>query len=773
VKPTARRILALFKGDPGLLGTPQDILRALRVKASQERLVRAALEHLAAEGALVARRGQYALPDQAAAPKPATQRGTAKAAGRQPAPLEGMFSAHADGYGFVAVGALKQSLFIPPPEIGGALDGDWVRVEEVPARGRHRTAARVVEVLERRRTRARGHVVREGRELWVSPLNERLPDVLIRKPPAEPLAPDALVDVEITHFPEEPRDYPEGRILGTVAGGDSPAQIIENILANTSLYLGFSKETHAEMAALGRGMPAAVGERVDLTRLPFVTIDPVDARDMDDALCIEPLSGGGPRDGAVRLWVAIADVAAYVRPGSAVDGDGYRKGTSVYFPSRVLPMLPEELSGDLCSLRPQEERPAMVCEMEIGPDGITRAYTLHEAVIRSRAKLNYGQVLRFFETGEAEGIASDLLPVLGGLREVARRLREMREKRGSLSFVFPEARFELGADGMPIRINKGLPSEATRLVEQCMVEANEVVARHCAENRLPVLYRVHDRPPGDALENLAVHLWNAGIESKPGALETPEGINAALRKIEAHPAREQLELMVLKSMSQAVYRDSNDGHFALAATHYCHFTSPIRRYPDLIVHRALKAWLAAHAGRKAQDAPRKAPPLPREAGGHLSAYERIAADTESQVARLYRVLYMEPRVGEDFAAKVTGLNERGLIVSLRDEFVDGFLPLDALHDDFYRFEPRRNVLEGRRHRRKVGLGTLVTVTLTRADRLTQQLEFAFGAWGVAATPGRPPAAPAPPPVLQPVFSPPGKPHRRRSDAPGPIRDIPA
>ncbi|HEX7927654.1 MAG TPA: VacB/RNase II family 3'-5' exoribonuclease, partial [bacterium] len=659
--------------------------------------------------------------------------------------MEGMFSAHPDGYGFVAVGSIKTSLFIPPPEVGGALDGDWVRVELIPARGRHRTAGRVAEVLERRRTRVRGHVEREGRELWVMPLNERVPDVFIAVPKGahtDQWPNGTLVDVAITQFPEAPEEYPEGNIVAEVTEDESPNQIIDNILAGTSLHLGFSAATHQEMERLGDEPPAPAGKRVDLTHLPFVTIDPVDARDMDDAVCVEPIANGH-----MTLWVAIADVAAYVVPGSAVDADAYRKGTSVYFPSRVIPMLPEELSGDRCSLRADVPRPAMVCEMEIDPQGEVSAYRIHEATIRSRAKLNYGQVLRYLESGEAAGIPEALLPHITRARELAVRLEQKRERRGALGFAFPEARFELGPDGLPVAIRRNLPSLATKLIEQCMLEANEVVARHLVEHQLPALYRVHDPPPGDALEQLALHLWNAGIQVKPDALEKPGGLTDVLKRIETHPAREQLELMVLKSLSQAVYRATCDGHYALAAPFYAHFTSPIRRYPDLLVHRALKAWLVAGKKKPA------VPPMPKDAGAHLSAFERIAADTEGQVIRLYRVLYMEPRVGEDFAAKVTGISERGLLVSLRDEFVDGFLPLDALRDDVYRFDARRNVIEGRRRQHKIGLGNRLTVKLVRADRLTQQLEFGWVAWGDSA---------AKPPASDP------SPHRRKNDQAKPL-----
>jgi ribonuclease R len=748
LKPTPRRILALWRSRPEWQADLSDMRKALELKGPAQEALHAALEQLVSEGRLRFDQRRYRLPGGAAAPAEPQAR------------HEGLFSAHRDGYGFVAVGALRQSLFIPPPEVGGALDGDWVRVESVPAQARRRSYGRITSVLERRRVQLRGRLHHQDGRMWLLPLTERLPDALIPRGQDAGLPSGTLVDAVITHFPENVEDYPQARVLGAVPDNDEIDQIIDNILANTALHLGFSPDTMAEMVALkGEAIPPPEGTREDLTALPFVTIDGEDARDFDDAVCLETLPGGHD-----RLWVAIADVAAYVRPGSAVDAEAYAKGTSVYFPARVLPMLPERLSNDLCSLRPHEPRPTLVCELELDARGEPLRRRVYEALIRSQARLTYAQVQRLFE-GDADAVpAPALRDMLARMRQVAATLREKRTARGALGFVFPEARFALDAGGLPVRILRTFPTEATRLIEQFMLEANETVARHCEAHGLAMLYRVHDAPPADALQALVPLLWNAGVQVQREALETPQGISAVLTRLEQHPARENLELSILKSLAQAVYRETNDGHFALAATHYCHFTSPIRRYPDLLVHRALKAWLAA--GRKG--AARK-PPLPPGAGDHLSAFERIAADAEGQVGRLYRVLYMEPRLGEEFAGRVVGLSERGLNVALRDEFVEGYLPLDLLRDDHYRFDARRNVLEGSRRRQHIGLGQRLVLRLVKAERHTQQMEFAWVRWGWDDAPEDSPGQAKPPhpkPRARPAAHPAPAPKGRGAKGPG-------
>jgi ribonuclease R len=713
--PTSpERVLALWREQPSWSATQEDVQRSLKARGGAKNHVRAALHTLVNRGELEKHGPRYRLPQGGRhAPVPGAKSSSAPR-------MVGTYMAHPDGYGFVWIADTRDSMFIPPRDTLGALDGDWVGVEVTPSQ-RTRTSGRITAVLERRRVRARGTVERDKGHTWIVPLNLRIPDILIEPQPGDPDYPTGtLVDVAITAFPRDADEAPAGRIVALAPTEDTPAALVDSIVANSTLHLGFSPAAQAQAEALaGTDVLAQARreERTDLTRVPFITIDPEDARDFDDAVYLEP----GPV-GREKLWVAIADVAAYVPPGSPLDEDAFAKGTSVYFPASVLPMLPEVLSNDLCSLRPLEPRLAMVVEMELDPEGHPHEVRFHEAVIRSSERLNYGQVQALFDgTPGAEGISAPAAEMLLRMKRMAEALRHKRNLRGALNFTFPEVRFELDDKGMPVRILRKYPTDATRLVEQFMLEANECVAAHCTMHEMPALFRVHDPPPEDQLPQVVARLWNHRIHANVTLLRTPKGFCKVLAEVHEHPDRESLELVLLKSTAQAQYRERNEGHFALAAEHYCHFTSPIRRYPDVVVHRALKAWI--HRDRV------RMPEVPRpDVGMHLSARERLAADVEQQVARLYRVLYLEPNLGEEFAATVTGVTEKGLTIGLRDEFIDSMLPVFALTDAEYRFDRERQVLVGR-NRRTVAFGQRLVVQLVKADRYAQRLEFAFRRWG--------------------------------------------
>ena len=714
--------MALWRDEPAWAPTFQELAHALGLQKQQEPALRSLLEELQSSGALRHQRRRFHLGRSApAAPGEAAgaRARPVSAARGEPEGLVGVFSAHPNGFGFADLTGERDSLFIPPPYVGGALDGDRVRIQRRAATGRDRTTARVVEVLERRHRRVRGHLQFDDGQCWVAPFNEKLPLIFISEGDERPPWPDgAIVEASITHFPEHHDEAPEGRIVQVFEGdADAPEQVVLHILSDLALAADFSPATLAEMQRLEPPRDAQRG-RQDHRQLPYVTVDGADARDFDDAICLQTLRGGRR-----RLLVAIADVAAYVKPGSAVDGDAYRKGTSVYFPNQVFPMLPEQLSNDLCSLRPDEERLTLTCEMELDAQGRRLGHRVYESVIRSQARLTYAQVQHFFETGQADGstppIAPPIADMLAHMRALAAQLREMRDERGALDFTFPEYKFELDRKGFPRRVLETYPTEATRLIEQFMLEANETVARHCADAELPILYRVHDPPPPDQVNNLAVTLVNFGVELKTAELGRPGALKALLRRVHEHPQREQIELAILRSLSQAQYRSRNDAHFALAASHYTHFTSPIRRYPDLLVHRALKASLG---GRR--------PPftLAADAGLHTSLCERTAGEAEGRVVRLYKVLYLERRMGETFPATVRGVSERGLWVRLRDEPIDGLVPMAAIPIATPRYDRGRNRLITHGKQPNIGIGDQLRVTLARADRLTQQIEFAFLGW---------------------------------------------
>ncbi|MCZ6472706.1 MAG: ribonuclease R [SAR324 cluster bacterium] len=718
MKPSPRRVMALWRNNPGWQSSLTGIRQAMGSKKSELPKLRALLEDLVDQGKLTYEKHRFRLtqkpPEAPVAPSVPRTR-TEEFTGR--------FAAHPDGFGFVEGPELPQSLFIPPRKIGGALHGDTVRVRLVRPRAGDRVSGSISEVLERGRKRLRGFVHKEKGETWLMPLNEKLPMVFLESAAeggSHP--PGTFVEAEFTAYPPDMHTAPVARALRALEKPETPEQILDYVLADLQIEVAFSKQTMREMSALAKQPAHSAGEgREDLTAQPFVTIDGEDARDFDDAVCLERTGQGG-----YRLLVAIADVAEFVRPESAVDRDAYARGTSVYFPERVVPMLPELLSNDLCSLKPGLPRLTLVCEMELSATGERTGYRLYEGLIRSKARLTYEQVQRFLTSHRRTHLkqAAPHGPMLRDMLGLSELLAGKRKARGALAFEFPEARFVFAAPGQPTEILRALPTQATRMIEQFMLEANETVAWHCQGQRIPILYRAHDPPPADQLAELRLLLHNFGVETRERELSEPAGINRLLESIASHPQHAVMELAVLRTMAQAQYRPSNDGHFGLNATHYTHFTSPIRRYPDLLAHRALKRSFATGKRRQSKGAA-----LPGDAGMLLSARERTAAEAENRINRLYRVIYMEKFVGEEFSAEVTGLSRRGLFVALRAHYVEGLLPIDLLPRDQYRFDARSQVLRATRTRRMIGLGERLTVQLARAERITQQIEFAFVDWG--------------------------------------------
>lgn len=583
-----------------------------------------------------------------------------------------------------------------------------VRVAVEPSRrpGKEsRPRGRVIEIITARNRFVHGHLREEGGSTWLHPRNPRLPPTLVQT--NLPAGSFVQAHVETPQTAQTPAQLHITRHW-TNQSAEQPQAIITQILAEQNISPSFSDEAQAEARHLhAQGALHVAKGHVDLQSLPFLTIDGADARDFDDAICLEPAHKG---KGCV-LHVAIADVGAFVTAGSALDEEAYRKGTSVYLPERMLPMLPEALCGDLCSLRPEEARLALVCSLRLDEEGSLRGHTLREGIIRSRARLEYNQVQRFFD-GEAS------LPQLPGLAEQLRQmrtlallLREKRSARGMIALDLPEIRVYLKKPGSPAHIELSWGTEAMRLIEQFMLEANEAVAQAAAKSKLPILYRNHDAPPPESHQKLAHTLWNQGIELPPGSLETSQALQAFLVHVTTHPRRLWLQSCVLRSLAQACYREERSGHFALAAPYYTHFTSPIRRYPDLWLHRALKAQLHK----------RKAAPLPPLAGLTLSERERTAAEAETRVSRLHQVLYMEPHLGESFPACVQQVSQHGLRVQLENPPVEGWLNKEDLPGSGWRLD--RNLGGWVAPKKRLLPGDQIVCRLIRASRMDQRLEF--------------------------------------------------
>jgi ribonuclease R len=465
-----------------------------------------------------------------------------------------------------------------------------------------------------------------------------------------------------------------------------------------------------------RARAAPMGNRLDLRKLPLVTIDGEDARDFDDAVYAEP----DPTDpGGWRLLVAIADVAWYVRPDKALDRAAYRRGTSVYFPDRVVPMLPEALSNHWCSLVPQQDRPVLVAEMWIDGDGHLKRHRFHRAMMRSAARLTYTRVQRAIDGMPDEETGPLLAPVIKPLYAAFRALLAARERRGTLDIDLPERLVRLGEDGRIAEIGVRERLDSHRLIEEFMVLANVAAAQALEQRHMPCLYRVHDQPDPAKLEALREFLATLGIALPAGTHLRPGDLNRVLRAVADRPVARLVNETVLRSQSQAVYSPDNVGHFGLALSRYAHFTSPIRRLPDLIVHRALiAAFGLGEGGLPEADRGRF-----EEFGEHLSMCERRAVAAERGAMDRYVAAYMAQHVGASFPGRVTSVTRFGLFLSLDGTGADGLLPIRSLGSEFFRHEESRQMLIGERTGESFGLGDRLRVKLVEADAATGGLLF--------------------------------------------------
>jgi len=648
-----------------------ELLRSTGLHGGQRTELKRALRALVKEGR-VERSGQRFTLAGRRVPKPEAGRAAPSRRGRL---LEGTLSVHRDGFGFVDVGA-EEDIFVPPHEARRALDGDRVKVEVASTRGR--SEGRIVGVIDRQRAALVGtYVEREGHEALVRPSDPSLPAPV--RVPRTQLARDG--DVVTVQLGLGADLLPPGGLVGEVTGslgrpGD-PSQDVLSIVFSQGFSQSFPAEVMAEADRVPLRVPESEvreGQRRDLRELSLVTIDGADARDFDDAVCAEDLPAG-----ATRLWVAIADVSHYVRPGSALDTEAQHRGTSVYLPDRVLPMLPERLSNGICSLRPGEDRMCLVAEMVFDAGGSRTSTELYPAVMRSAARCTYDEVQRVLDRDPVLVPGRESFrPLFERLRRLGGQLRKVREQRGAIDFDLPETRPELDDQGRPVRMVRRERKESHRIVEDCMLAANEAVAAYFQERGLPSVYRFHGEPDPDKLAAFA-ELARANGFTVPGKGEpTSRELNFFMRGLVGHPGQRALNQLLLRSMMQAVYSPDQVGHYGLGAEEYLHFTSPIRRYPDLLVHRLLRAhWERKQQQRSERELEQELEALRRMAE-HSSERERAAMKVEREVNALYAALLMEDRVGEEFAGTVSSLTDFGFFVELDSEHVEGLVRADDL-----------------------------------------------------------------------------------------------
>ncbi len=640
----------------------------------------------------------------------------------------GTVQGHRDGYGFLVIDGEPDDIFLTAGQMRGVFNGDLVGVEVTGFDRRGRQEGRIVEVLQRNTTQLVGRFHSDPVTDFVAPDNSRIPHpVEIAEADANGARDGDFVLVEITAQPTW-RKSAAGRVLEVLGGEDAAGVATEVALRSHDVPFEWPQAAIDEAQALATEPTEKDKKyRVDLRALPLVTIDGEDARDFDDAVYCEPRKGGG-----WRLWVAIADVSHYVRPGSALDDEAQLRATSVYFPDRVVPMLPEALSNGLCSLKPAVDRLCMVAEMTISANGKLTGYRFFEAVMHSKARLTYTQVAAALGMIGADGIElpASIGPVMGPLRDLQSLFHALlgaRKKRGAIEFETVETRASFDDEGRLASIDPVYRNDAHRIIEECMLLANVATAKVLGELDLPGLFRVHEGPSETRLKNLRAFLGEIGLHLAGGDKPTPIDYRTLLESVSERPDHTVIQTMMLRSLSQAVYQPDNQGHFGLSYDAYAHFTSPIRRYPDLLVHRALRYAIRAGLNKKLLPKERwakkyslkSAYPYDAQAmaalGEHCSMAERRADDASRDVMAWLKCEFLRQHVGDEFEALVTAVTSFGLFAELKPLYIEGMLHITGLGKDYFVFDAAKQRLVGERSRRSYQLGDIIKVKVLRVD----------------------------------------------------------
>ena len=693
------KILALFARKPRERLTPAEILRRAGLARDELQLVIEALRELCRDGQLVRlKKNHYALADREHL-------------------VKGRVHAHPNGYGFlIPENRDLQDLYLNRREMRRVMHGDQVMVR-IDRKARGGTESHIVRVLERGQKRLLGTYDELNGNPIVIPMDARISPIALAKAAAK-TEKGKVIAVEVSRYGTA-LSSPEAQIVNIMGDPNDPEVQAQSIIFRFGLSTSFPAEVEREAKESSFNLsPQDLAARTDLREFPIVTIDGENARDFDDAVYVRK------QGETYELYVSIADVAHYVAPDTALDQEAYARSTSVYFPDRAIPMLPEALSNGICSLKPHEDRLTKTVCIEINAKGDVIRSRFFNSVIRSNERMTYTDVRRILVDHDPECLArySALVDEFKRMEELALLLYKRRRARGNLDFDLPEAEIILDLQGLPENIVRAERNIAHRMIEEFMIAANEAVARHLTEKDFPTLYRVHEGPDQDALETLAPFLLSLGYRL-PEKKETiaPLEIQRLLESARGKPEERVVNRVLLRSMKQAIYQPENIGHFGLASKCYTHFTSPIRRYPDLIVHRVLDRVM--NDDKLKPNAREDLLRYLQQAGEHTSGRERHAMEAEREMVDLKKAQFMQNRIGEEFTGFINSLANFGFFVELDDYFIEGLVKLSSLTDDDYDYYEKEYVIKGRRYGKKFRLGANVRVRVARINAFRSEIDF--------------------------------------------------
>jgi len=688
----------------------REILRHLGLRAEERQKTRDLLKELAEEGKVVRIRGnRYGLPSKMNL-------------------VVGKVKCHPDGYGFVIPETAGEGdIFIGPRNLKEAMHGDRVvaRVESVRKKGRE---GKVIRILERQFHKVVGKFMKAKNYSYIIPEDERiLQEIYIPEGETKRARPNQIVVAEITRFPTE-RARPEGRVTYILGYPDDPEVEPQMILHKYDLPQRFSSAALKE----ARSLPLIPSfqeckDRIDLREIPTFTIDGEKARDFDDAVSIE-----GEQDGGMKLYVSISDVSHYVKEGSALDEEAFLRGTSVYFPDRAIPMFPPELSNEICCLHPRLDRLAMTVELNYDGNGERRGVRFYPSVIRSDERLTYTIVKRILvdEDVELRKKFGQLLPSLERMADLSQRLRVRRMERGAIDFDLPEPEIILNLQGVTEEIIRAERNLSHQIIEEFMIAANEAIAHFIEESGSPSIYRIHEPPQQGAMDEFRRFVSHLGYKSirpdhgmRKDSDPSPKSLQKILFEVKGRPEEKVVNNILLRSMKWAKYSAKNEGHFGLASDGYTHFTSPIRRYPDLMVHRLLKKVLSKKEGKVSEVVDSTLREELAKKAEHLSDRERVAMEAEREILDRYRVRFMKEKTGEMFEGVISGVTAFGFFVELKDVFVEGLVRVTSLHDDYYQYHEKKYCLMGERTHKTFRIGDEVKVRLERVDVERRHIDF--------------------------------------------------